>query len=153
MVPSEGEHHPGIRSEGEKPSVPNTQDDKTHQGDGTLVSEDVDQDLCDWLSYGATDCTGEILDGEEERYYQEEAEYSRDTDGHQYAQGSIPRCVVSLLGQMSRSIIACDGVLSHQDPTHSYIRRRGANAPPWIACSIIEGSEDELGRLMSWCFG
>ncbi len=65
-VTGEPEHHAGVGSHGEESAMPDADDDERHEGDGTLLPKDVDQDLEDRLADVAGDGFVEILDGEEE---------------------------------------------------------------------------------------
>ena len=96
------------------------------------------------MAYIAVDCALEILDGEEEGDDEEETEYCRDTDGHEYSKGSIPGCVVGFFGQMGGGVIAGDGILSHQNTTYGYIGWRGTRTPSRIARPIVECCKDEF---------
>ena len=48
----------------EQPAMPYANHDQCHQSNCTSVTENVDENLRDWLAYGACDCSLEILDGE-----------------------------------------------------------------------------------------
>lgn len=102
--------------------MPDADDDEGHHGDGALVAEDIDEDL----RHGLADRTGDrgvkVLDGEEERDEEEEAEDGGHAYGHEDAQRGVPVCVVGFFGQVGGRVEAGDGVLCHQDTTHSDIR-------------------------------
>ena len=81
-ITCEGEHHARIRRQGKEPAMPHTHDDEHHESDGAALTENVDEDLCDWLTYVRVYCFGEVLDGKEEGDEEEEAEDGGAADGH-----------------------------------------------------------------------
>ena len=54
--------------------MPHTDYDERHEGYGAVIAEDIDEDLSHWLAYGTVDRVVEVLDREEERDEEEEAE-------------------------------------------------------------------------------
>lgn len=48
-----------------------------------------------------------------------------------------------------------DGVLTHKHTNRRHIGRRGSNTPASSVptCSVVEGRENELCRLVGWSFG
>lgn len=60
--------------------MPDTDDDENHEDDGATVAEDVDEDLHDRLSDLARHRGVKVLDGEEKRDEEKEAEECGDAD-------------------------------------------------------------------------
>ena len=103
-VPGEAEHHARVGCHGEQTGVPDAEDDQRHEGEGAALTEDVDEDLDDWLADGGVDGVGEVLDGEEEGDEEEEAKHRRAADGGEDAEGSVPFSVLGFFGEVGRGV-------------------------------------------------
>lgn len=84
--------------------MPDAEDDERHEGEGAALTEDVDEDLDDWLAGGGIDRGWEVLDGEEEGDEEEEAKHGRAADGGEDAEGSIPFSVLGFFGEMGGGV-------------------------------------------------
>ena len=70
--------------------MPDADDDKSEEYDGSVFSEDIDQNLQDWLGVIRSDSMVEILNTEQEAQDKKPSEYSRDSNGHQNPKRSRP---------------------------------------------------------------
>ena len=61
-ISSEGEHHAGVRSEGEKTTMPDADDEESNEDNCAIWTEYIDQDLEYWLSQGRIDGVVKVLD-------------------------------------------------------------------------------------------
>lgn len=84
--------------------MPDAEDNERHEGKGTALAKDVDEDLDDWLAGGGVDGVGEVLDGEEEGDEEEEAKHGRAADGGEDSEGSIPFSVLGFLGEVGGGV-------------------------------------------------
>ena len=73
-VSGKGKHHPRVRGHGEQSAMPDADHDQTHQNYSSIVPEDVNKDLQDWLSDRTRDGVIEVLDTKEERHQYEKSE-------------------------------------------------------------------------------
>jgi len=63
-ITAEGKHHPAVASHGEKPTMPNTDHDQTHQYHCAIRTKNIHQNLKHWLSIRTAERIIEVLDRE-----------------------------------------------------------------------------------------